>query len=163
MDSESKKAKKIIVVSLVVAVVLFVLYGYGLGFLFNNVASSIEADRHINTQLYQPKMHTEALSDAKSDDTAEIEVNQPPVANPQPVVAPQPQPALEPEKAQEMERIPFTSKPVEPGNPESYVDTYGQCPFYENAGANGCTPPPDIKCNADWSVCEYIGEKYEAL
>lgn len=55
------------------------------------------------------------------------------------------------------ERIPFTNKPVTPGVPESYIGTYGQCPFYENAMEKGCYPPSDIKCNADWSSCEYIG------
>lgn len=49
--------------------------------------------------------------------------------------------------------IPFTSDPVTPGEPESYVDTVGQCPFYEMAGPKGCYPPADIECNADWSVC----------
>lgn len=57
----------------------------------------------------------------------------------------------------QLERIPFTNKPVTAGDPESYVDTYGQCPFYENAGAKGCVPPPDIECNDDWSVCTYKG------
>lgn len=52
------------------------------------------------------------------------------------------------------ERIPFTNKPVTPGDPESYIGTYGQCPFYENAGEKGCYPPSDITCNADWSYCE---------
>ena len=55
------------------------------------------------------------------------------------------------------DRIPFTNKPVTPGVPESYVGTYGQCPFYENAMEKGCYPPSDIRCNADWSSCEYIG------
>lgn len=50
-------------------------------------------------------------------------------------------------------RIPFTNKPVQPGNPDSYVGTYGQCPFYENAGEKGCVPPPGVTCNADWSHC----------
>lgn len=50
--------------------------------------------------------------------------------------------------------IPFTNKDVTPGDPSSYVDTVGQCPFYEMAGAKGCVPPPDIECNADWSVCK---------
>lgn len=54
----------------------------------------------------------------------------------------------------EAERIPFTNKPVTPGDPESYIGTYGQCPFYENAGEKGCYPPSDITCNADWSYCE---------
>ena len=50
--------------------------------------------------------------------------------------------------------IPFTNKRVTPGDPASYVDTVGQCPFYEMAGAKGCYPPADIECNADWSVCK---------
>ena len=65
-----------------------------------------------------------------------------------------------PQKTVPLERIPFTNKDVTPGNPESYVDTYGQCPFYENAGPKGCVPPPDIECNADWSHCEYVGTKF---
>lgn len=51
------------------------------------------------------------------------------------------------------DRIPFTNKPVTPGDPESYIGTYGQCPFYENAMEKGCFPPNDIECNADWSYC----------
>ena len=54
--------------------------------------------------------------------------------------------------------IPFTNKDVTAGDPESYVDTVGQCPFYEMAGPKGCTPPPDIECNADWSECHLKGE-----
>lgn len=54
----------------------------------------------------------------------------------------------------------YTNKDVTPGNPESYVDTYGQCPFYESA-TKGCEVPADISCNEDWSKCEYIGETYE--
>lgn len=49
--------------------------------------------------------------------------------------------------------VPFTQDPVTPGDPQSYVDTVGQCPFYEMAGPKGCSPPPDIECNADWSIC----------
>lgn len=60
----------------------------------------------------------------------------------------------EPAKTEPYERIPFTNKPVTPGDPESYIGTYGQCPFYENAGEKGCYPPSDIVCNADWSKCE---------
>lgn len=74
----------------------------------------------------------------------------------------QPQTTPQAQPKQEMERIPFTNKPVEAGNPESYVGTYGQCPFYENAmEGKGCVPPPDIECNEDWSKCEYIGGKNE--
>ena len=49
--------------------------------------------------------------------------------------------------------IPFTTKTVTPGNPESYIGTVGQCPFYEMAGDKGCYPPANLQCNADWSVC----------
>lgn len=58
---------------------------------------------------------------------------------------------------QEGGHIPFTSQPVTPGNPESYVNTVGQCPFYEMAGEKGCMPPAGITCNADWSICTYVG------
>lgn len=50
--------------------------------------------------------------------------------------------------------IPFTNEPVTAGVPESYINTVGQCPFYEMAGEKGCVPPPDIECNADWSICK---------
>lgn len=50
--------------------------------------------------------------------------------------------------------IPFTNEPVTAGDPQSYAGTVGQCPFYEIAGEKGCLPPPDIECNADWSVCK---------
>ena len=73
------------------------------------------------------------------------------VTTPNPV---QPASAAEPAKTEPLERIPFTNKPVTPGDPESYIGTYGQCPFYENAGEKGCYPPSDIVCNADWSKCE---------
>jgi hypothetical protein len=67
----------------------------------------------------------------------------------QPVAAPQPA-ADKPQGA----HIPFTNEPVVAGDPESYIDTVGQCPFYEMAGPKGCVPPADIECNADWSVCK---------
>lgn len=54
--------------------------------------------------------------------------------------------------------IPFTQAPVVAGQPETYVGTVGQCPFYEMAGDKGCVPPNDIECNADWSVCTKKGE-----
>lgn len=50
--------------------------------------------------------------------------------------------------------VPFTNEPVTAGVPESYINTVGQCPFYEMAGEKGCVPPPDIECNADWSICK---------
>lgn len=71
--------------------------------------------------------------------------------------AAQPAPAQEsaqPVKNEAGGHIPFTNKPVTAGDPQSYVDTVGQCPFYEMAGEKGCMPPPDIECNADWSICK---------
>ena len=67
--------------------------------------------------------------------------------------------AVVPEQKQEGGHIPFTNQPVTAGDPQSYVGTVGQCPFYEMAGEKGCVPPPDIECNADWSVCTYKGDK----
>lgn len=58
-----------------------------------------------------------------------------------------------PQPKQQGAHVPFTTKEVTPGDPESYVDTVGQCPFYEMGGPKGCVPPPDIECNADWSEC----------
>lgn len=49
--------------------------------------------------------------------------------------------------------VTYTLKDVVPGDPLSYVGTYGQCPFYENAGEKGCWPPSNLVCNADWSIC----------
>ena len=67
--------------------------------------------------------------------------------------------AVVPEQKQEGGHVPFTNQPVTAGDPQSYVGTVGQCPFYEMAGEKGCVPPPDIECNADWSVCTYKGDK----
>lgn len=59
---------------------------------------------------------------------------------------------------QESAHIPFTQAPVVSGQPESYVGTVGQCPFYEIVNEKGCVPPADIECNADWTVCTKKGE-----
>ena len=77
-------------------------------------------------------------------------------ANTQPM---QPAPAQNPigDTKQDGGHIPFTNLPVIPGDPLSYVGTVGQCPFYEMAGDKGCYPPKDIICNADWSICKYVG------
>ena len=71
-----------------------------------------------------------------------------------PVQASPAQPQLVKTEPQDGGHIPFTNEPVTPGDPASYVDTVGQCPFYEMAGPKGCTPPADIICNEDWTVCE---------
>lgn len=76
-----------------------------------------------------------------------------PVAQPQPA-SPAPAPATPAAPApQQGAHIPFTDKPVTPGNPESYVGTVGQCPFYEMAGEKGCVPPAGYTCNSDWTHC----------
>ena len=49
--------------------------------------------------------------------------------------------------------VTYTVKNVIPGDPLSYIGTYGQCPFYEDAGVKGCWPPSNLTCNADWSYC----------
>lgn len=80
-----------------------------------------------------------------------------PVAQSQPASpapAPTPAPAPSPTPApQQGAHIPFTNKPVTPGDPESYVGTVGQCPFYEMAGEKGCVPPAGYTCNSDWTHC----------
>lgn len=74
-----------------------------------------------------------------------------PVAQPQPASpAPAPSPTPAPQQGA---HIPFTDKPVTPGDPESYVGTVGQCPFYEMAGEKGCVPPAGYTCNSDWTHC----------
>lgn len=59
---------------------------------------------------------------------------------------------------QQSAHISFTQESIMAGQPESYIDTVGQCPFYEMAGVQGCVPPNDIECNADWTVCTKKGE-----
>lgn len=77
-------------------------------------------------------------------------VAQPQPASPAPAPAPAPSPAPAPQQGA---HIPFTNKPVTPGNPESYAGTVGQCPFYEMAGEKGCVPPAGYTCNSDWTHC----------
>lgn len=77
---------------------------------------------------------------------------------PKPVAA-QPEPA----KTEAGGHVPFTNKPVTPGDPQSYIDTVGQCPFYEMAGPKGCVPPSDIICNDDWTVCRPVAETLDKV
>lgn len=76
---------------------------------------------------------------------------QPVAPAPAPTPAPAPKPADTPKK--DGGHIPFTNKPVTPGNPDSYAGTVGQCPFHEMVGEKGCQPPANLECNADWTVC----------
>lgn len=118
----------------------------------------------------------EAIHDHAPTAPADVEVNKAEEKEPQPVVTKtepskptytpvgggqeytpaEPKQETEPAKKEPGGHIPFTSKPVTPGDPESYVDTVGQCPFYEMAGPKGCVPPPDIICNDDWTVCKPV-------
>lgn len=122
-----------------------------------NAPSSTETEKTLPTESYAD---TSANESPEVTDTPQA----PSVHKQAPVerVSEQTRPTESvPAKTEPLERIPFTNKPVTPGVPESYIDTYGQCPFYEGAGEKGCVPPPDIQCNADWSVCEYIGTRFE--
>lgn len=87
-------------------------------------------------------MEAQPAPSAPVKKTTQVE---PPVSQQTHNVEPVPQP--------ESPHVPFTNEPVTPGDPASYIDTVGQCPFYEMAGPKGCYPPSDIECNADWSVC----------
>lgn len=156
MDLHSK-IKRNIRILIAVSAIFAGLFFSAIAYSFQQVSESVKEYEHTSNQLEEVKPQPEAPSEAiipentpkqpesakKSQESVVLEEK----------VAPQ-----APEV--QMERIPFTSKEVQPGQPESYVDTYGQCPFYENAGAKGCYPPADIQCNADWSVCEYIGTQW---
>lgn len=127
------------------------------------VASAVVGASQLSTAFEQAKAadSTEVITAPARDtdvptksSTAEVSRT----SDPTPVQANTPSqtpPLQAPVQAKEQgAHIPFTSQPVTPGDPESYVDTVGQCPFYEMAGEKGCVPPPDLTCNADWSYCE---------
>lgn len=111
------------------------------------------------------KPSLEALQQAQNTEQSENPIVPEPAQEAPQNVSPEPSEAVDPVSTptapahstapaqQQGAHIPFTSDPVTPGDPESYVDTVGQCPFYEMAGEKGCTPPPDIECSADWSEC----------
>lgn len=152
------KFKKAAVASSIVLLLIAVILSLSLSIGSKNL---INPHNHIE----ESKAHTEALRkpnpekvvlDRKREERPQAESVQPsrPQSNQKPS-APRPAPAPQP-KQEEPKRMEFTDKPVQPGNPESYSNTYGQCPFYENAGEKGCVPPPNVKCNADWSKCEPI-------
>lgn len=154
-----KIPKKTLLASLAVFAVAFGVISYITSSASGTAQVKSESINHKETPAIQPVQEStnspeipessnEAIQSAP-DAPESVQTYQQPS---EPQTTPQAQPQ------QEMERIPFTNKPVEAGNPESYVDTYGQCPFYENAGPKGCVPPSDIECNADWSICTYKGE-----
>lgn len=160
------KSKKVIVISGVVLVPVATIWSLSL---------SMSAKNPVNPNNHSEavKAHTEALSkpnpekvvlEQKQEERPQAKPSPsqptrpqstPKPSAPRPAPAPTPAPAPQP-KHEEMKRMEFTDKPVQPGNPDGYRNTYGQCPFYENAGEKGCVPPPNVKCNADWSKCELI-------
>lgn len=124
------------------------------------VKSTIVEDQKMINEVPQDTKQIE-----KSEESQPSEIQQPESAPEVPQVVEtyqqpsQPQTAAEtPKNEAPAAHIPFTNKPVTAGDPESYVGTVGQCPFYEMAGEKGCVPPPDIECNADWSECHLKGE-----
>lgn len=118
-----------------------------------NIENRVKSSSSINKQ--QEKAPTTAPEAAQAVGNKKMNVdtsstpNQPVKSQNSAKSAPQ-----QPESA----HIPFTNKNVTAGQPETYVDTVGQCPFHEIVNEKGCTPPPDIECNADWSVCTKKGE-----
>ena len=175
MDSKSEKKNILQGLSLrikllvITAVVLAVGYGSVMVAAMADVGSSIqevqkEVSNPINPLPEPEKVNTEATSEAKSDDK-KIETPEPAksvVEAPNYPAKSVTKPADEPAKSVEQKpgvvkveggHIPFTYGNGVPGQPETYVDTVGECPFYEMAGAKGCVPPPNLECNEDWSVC----------
>lgn len=105
----------------------------------------------VDTQPKKPEAPQQSVENTPSEPTSRTSS---PATVKNEAAAPRPATGGEAPKVQQPERIPFTQKEVTPGDPESYLGTYGQCPFYENAmEGKGCIPPPDIECNADWSEC----------
>lgn len=153
---------KIGALSVIAALTLGVsVYAYAQA--FSEVRDLNEVQKTTENQTKTPE------SAKKSQESADLEENTSPEPAYSPATATQPtkqtatqQTAPQPVKTEPLDggHVPFTSKPVTPGDPSSYVDTVGQCPFYEMAGEKGCVPPPDVECNADWSVCTYVGDKW---
>lgn len=138
------------------AVALLVSGGVVYAAVANNGQALTEAIQ--SSQVDEDLQIVPEASPATEDTTTEateapVDYDQPASAEVSPKNSPPQSPAPTSSPAPQLERIPFTNKDVTPGDPSSYVDTYGQCPFYENAGAKGCYPPPGITCNADWSHC----------
>jgi hypothetical protein len=105
--------------------------------------------KHVETTVTAPE-GAQAVETEKTDVTSSSVPNQPQKSTQ----------TTNPAPTQESgAHIPFTQAPVVAGQPETYVGTVGQCPFYEMAGEKGCVPPSDIECNADWSVCTKKGEQ----
>lgn len=124
------------------------------GPMLDSISSSMKAaDQPTAAPVPQPEAMPEPVQQAPSAPQKQETISTPPTAN-NPAPA-QPEAVTPPKDGG---HIPFTNEPVQPGVPESYVDTVGQCPFYEMAGPKGCLPPPDIECNSDWTICKYLGK-----
>lgn len=139
-------------------IISYALFGIAiLLFVASAIVGASQVDRQIDAvraseMVEKPQVNNEPTSAPAAQEAVQNEASEP-----SPAVGPVSTPTAPADTAapakQEGGHIPFTNEPVTPGDPESYVDTVGQCPFYEMAGPKGCTPPPDIECNADWSVC----------
>lgn len=153
-----KKSKQHLLISLAIFAVAFVTLATVIGTNASGALQTLSEEVNQTEEIVSipvhemPQVPAVQVKQAIESAPEPVEIVQPHQQPSQSQTTPQEQPR------QEMERIPFTSKPVEAGNPESYVGTYGQCPFYENAGPKGCVPPPYVECNEDWSKCEYIGD-----
>ena len=76
MGSKFSNPVRNIKILVAVAIVLAVVYGIWLVAVFQQVQASANESSHTNTQLEVVKPHTEALSEAKSDDIPQTTVNQ---------------------------------------------------------------------------------------
>ena len=116
---------------------------------------TVQADNENGREPIQVNIKENEAPQAPQDAPKPTEQTKPatnPAAAKKPAQATAAQP--EPAKKKPGGHIEFTNKNVTPGDPQSYVYTVGQCPFYEMAGAKGCAPPSDIICNDDWTVCK---------
>lgn len=128
-----------------------------IGFIvFSNIANGESVENNVNTtknndsvQKTDVETQTTPPEGAQAVETEKTYVDSTSSTN---------QPVQTPVQQESGGHVPFTNEPVVSGQPESYVNTVGQCPFYEMAGEKGCVPPNDIECNADWSVCIKKGE-----
>lgn len=127
----------------------------GAGFVFAMAHALGDVNRQVQT-VNESSSQPEPLKSAETTPQEAPEVTQPAETHNVPSVQ-QTMPQAQ-QKQPESAHIPFTNKPVTAGEPESYIDTVGQCPFYEIVNEKGCTPPADIECNADWTVCTKKGE-----
>lgn len=124
------------------------------GFVALYIVATTQAQQLTQEAISQPVEIVPAAQPAETPSTP-ADVSQEAPQTTEPATNPQAEPApVQDVKQAQGGHIPFTNEPVTPGQPETYVDTVGQCPFYEMAGPKGCYPPSDIVCNADWTICE---------